>query len=44
MSMTGAIVIALAIVAGGAVGLLFQRGIPERGSKTGMTGLGRCVL
>ena len=30
MSMTGAIVNALAIVAGGAVGLLFQRGIPER--------------
>lgn len=29
MSMTGAIVNALAIVAGGAVGLLFRRGIPS---------------
>ena len=44
MSMTGAIVNALAIVAGGAVGLLFQRGIPERVSKTVMIGLGLCVL
>ena len=44
MSMTGAIVNALAIVAGGAVGLLFQRGIPERVSKTVMLGLGLCVL
>ena len=44
MSMTGAIVNALAIVAGGAVGLLFQRGIPERVSKTVMVGLGLCVL
>ena len=44
MSMTGAIVNALAIVAGGAVGLLFRRGIPERVSKTVMIGLGLCVL
>ena len=44
MSMTGTIVNALAIVAGGAVGLLFQRGIPERVSKTVMIGLGLCVL
>ena len=43
MSMTGTIVNALAIVAGGAVGLLFQRGIPERVSKTVMIGLGLCV-
>mgnify|MGYP004480018635 FL=1 len=44
MSMTGAIVNALAIVTGGAVGLLFRRGIPERVSKTVMIGLGLCVL
>ena len=44
MSMTGAIVNALAIVAGGAVGLLFRRGIPERVSKTVTVGLGLCVL
>ena len=44
MCMTGAIVNALAIVAGGAVGLLFRRGIPERVSKTVMIGLGLCVL
>ena len=44
MSMTGAIVNALAIVVGGAVGLLFRRGIPERVSKTVMIGLGLCVL
>lgn len=44
MSMTGTIVNALAIVAGGAVGLLFRRGIPERVSKTVMIGLGLCVL
>lgn len=44
MSMTGAIVNALAIVAGGAVGLLFRRGIPERVSKTVIIGLGLCVL
>ena len=44
MSMTGTIVNALAIVVSGAVGLLFQRGIPERVSKTVMIGLGLCVL
>ena len=44
MSLTGAVVNALAIVAGGAVGLLFRRGIPERVSKTVMVGLGLCVL
>lgn len=44
MSLTGAVVNALAIVGGGAIGLLFRRGIPERVSKTVMVGLGLCVL
>ena len=44
MSLTGAVVNALAIAGGGAIGLLFRRGIPERVSKTVMVGLGLCVL
>ncbi len=44
MSMTGAIVNAAGIVAGGAIGLLLKRGIPERVSKTVTIGLGLCVL
>ena len=44
MSLTGAVVNALAIAGGGAIGLLFRRGIPERVSKTVMIGLGLCVL
>ena len=44
MSLTGAVVHALAIAGGGAIGLLFRRGIPERVSKTVMVGLGLCVL
>ena len=44
MSLTGAVVNALAISGGGAIGLLFRRGIPERVSKTVMIGLGLCVL
>lgn len=45
MSLTGAVVNALAIVGGGAnAAWLFRRGIPERVSKTVMVGLGLCVL
>lgn len=44
MSLTGAVVNALAIAGGGAIGLLFRRGIPERVSKTVMVGLGLYVL
>ena len=44
MSLTGAVVNAVAIAGGGAIGLLFRRGIPERVSKTVMVGLGLCVL
>lgn len=44
MSLTGAVVNALAIAGGGAIGLLFRRDIPERVSKTVMVGLGLCVL
>lgn len=42
--MTGTIVNAAAIVAGGGIGLLFRKGLPERFAKAVMTGVALCVL
>lgn len=44
MSMTGVIVNTLAVLAGGALGLLFGKGIPKRVSNAAMIGLGLCAM
>lgn len=44
MSMTGVIVNTLTVLAGGLLGLLFGKGIPERVSRAVMIGLGLCSL
>ena len=42
--MIGVIVNVLTVVVGSIIGILFKKGIPEKITKTIMTGLGLCVI
>ena len=42
--MTGVIINVITVILGASIGLLFQKGIPEKVSRAAMTGLGACTL